>query len=62
MDRGQTAKDVHAFLLRIPSELHEPLRVEAFENRDTFTAIILDALRHRLKHRIGKRPRPQRAS
>lgn len=38
-----------ALTLRLPDELHEQLRQEAFEKRTTITALILEALRNRQK-------------
>lgn len=38
-----------AMTLRLPDDLHEQLRTEAFEKRTSITALILDALAHREK-------------
>jgi predicted transcriptional regulator len=36
-----------ALTLRLPDDLHEELRREAFNKRTTITALILEALRNR---------------
>lgn len=39
---------MEALTLRLPDDLHEHLRVEAFEKRTSITALILEALAHRV--------------
>lgn len=43
-----------AITLRLPDEMHEALRREAFEQRTSITAIIVGTLRHREEDRIPR--------